>query len=128
MELRRRPVDLAPLEQALAALEVRLRQSEREIAELRGELRAERDGNREARLALRSEIDRIVELLRGPQGAGGFDTMIARWQAAAEAPAPAPAELEAVRKRLSWYDEQHGAGISQEEMIRRNKERDLNGQ
>lgn len=126
MALIGRPVDLAPLEGQLAALEVRLRQSEREIAELRGELRAERDANREARIALRSEIDRIVELLRGPQGAGGFESVIARWQAAIE-PSPPPG-LEAVRKRLSYYDEIHGAGISQEEMIRRNKERAANGQ
>jgi hypothetical protein len=126
MELRRRTVDLAPLEGQLAAQEVRLRQAEREISELRGELRAEREGNREARIALRSEIDRIVELLRGPQGAGGFDTMIARWQAALEPPAAALAED--AQRRRSWHDEVHGAGISQEEMIRRNKERALHGQ
>lgn len=113
-------VEVATLQAQHQDAERRVRQLERELAELRGEVHAMRDAARESRTALREELGRVMDVVRGPAGAAGFDSMKERWAAAAGAnPEDAEKYRKQIEARRSRYDEQHGAGISQEEMIRR---------
>lgn len=124
----RRAVQPDPSAAQLADHEQRIRQLEREVAELRGQVEAERASNQEARTALRAELQRVLDVVKGPAGAGGFESMTERWEAAlAQRPESTEQYRQQMEGRRSRFDEIHGAGIPQSEMIRRIKEREVHG-